>query len=345
MAWGVGMIGAGPGAAALHLPTLARLDDLFRVVHIADAGSGRAAELAAQAGAASSSGTAELLADPSVDVVAICSPPSEHARQILDSLAAGVRGILCEKPLATTEEDAQAVVDACREAGVPLLVATNHLYDEAWDRAKRHLVALGSDVRTITATVALPPNGRFHGVVSEPAAGPTPPRGAPDLTDPAIASAVIRQLVIGLAVHDLPAVRDLAPELEGVDFAALVPPIGYTLGFRSSGVRVLLTAVMLPDGPDPVWRLSVGTATDRVDVEFPPAFVHAGSATVRVRHGDLSSTTYRRDLEDGYVREWRALAAMLDGSGTAELHEVLDDALFAIRLADGAAAVREGVTS
>ena len=344
--WGVGVIGAGPGAAALHVPTLARLDDLFRVVHVADAGSGRAARLAEQLGAAASGSTADMLADPSVDVVAICSPPAEHARQIRDSVAAGVRGILCEKPLATTEEDARAVVDACRDAGVPLLVATNHFYDEAWDRAKHHIVALGSDVRTITATVALPPNGRFHEVVSEPVAGPTPSRGSPDLTDPAIASAVIRQLVIGLAVHDLPAVRDLAPDLDGVDFAALVPPVGYTLGFRASGVRVLLTAVMLPDGPDPVWRLSVGTAGDRVDVEFPPAFVHAGSARVRVRHGDLRSTTYRRDVDDGYVREWRALAAMLDGSATAELHEVLDDALFAIRLADAAAAaVRDGATS
>ena len=48
-------------------------------------------------------------------------------------------------------------------------------------------------------------------------------------------------IVLGLAVHDLPAVRDLAPDFEGVDFAAVVPPIGYTVGFRSSGVRVLLT--------------------------------------------------------------------------------------------------------
>ena len=345
---GVGIIGAGPGVAALHLPTLARLSDEYAVVHVADNGSGRAADLAAQVGAAASHGTAALLADPAVEVVAICSPPAEHARQIHESLAAGVRGILCEKPLATTSEDARAVVDACRLAGVPLLVATNHFYDEAWDRAKHHLVALESDVRTISATVALPPNGRFHAAVTELAHGPAgaPPRGAPDFTDPQVAAAVVRQLVLGLAVHDLPAVRDLAPDFEGLDFAAAVPPIGYTVGFRSSGVRVLLTAVMLPEGPDPVWRLTIGTSTDRVDVEFPPSFVHAGSATVRVRRGDLRTTTYRRDAEDGYLREWRVLAALLDGSATMEYHEVLDDALFAIDLADAAAdAIRTGASS
>lgn len=346
MPWGVGMIGAGPGVAALHLPTLERLGDVFTIVHIADRGSGRATELAARVGASTSQGTQALLADPAVDVVAICSPPEEHAQQVLDSVAAGARAILCEKPLATTREDARRVVEACRDAGVALLVATNHFYDEAWDRAKHHLVALESDVRTISATVALPPNGRFHAAVTQLVPATAPPRGAPDLTDLETAAAVVRQLVLGLAVHDLPAVRDLAPDFESVDFAAAVPPIGYTVGFRSSGVRILLTAVMVPDGADPVWRLTVGTSTDRVDVEFPPSFVHAGSATVKVRHGDLRSTTYRRDAEDGYVREWRALAALLDGSATMEYHEVLDDGVFAVDLADAAAdAIRRGAPS
>lgn len=346
MRWGVGVIGAGPGVAALHLPTLDRVDDRFRVVHLADHGSGRAAELAARLGARASSGTAELLADPAVDVVAICSPPSEHAAQIRAAVEAGARAILCEKPLATTTDEARAVIDACRQAGVVLVVATNHFYDQAWDRAKHHLVALGSDVRSISATVVLPPNSRYHAVVTESDAATAPQRGGPDLTDRATAAAVVRQLVLGLAIHDLPAVRDLAPDLEAVDFAAAVPPIGYTIGFRSSGVPVLLTAVMVPDGADALWRLTVGTSSDRIDVEFPPSFVHAGSATVRVRTGELRTTTYRRDEEDGYVREWRALAALLDGSATMEYHEVLDDALFAIHLADAAAAaIRAGGAS
>jgi predicted dehydrogenase len=343
MRWGVGVIGAGPGVAALHLPTLDRVTERFGVVHVADHGSGRAAALAARLGATASTGTAELFADPAVDVVAICSPPSEHAAQILAAVDADVRAIFCEKPLATTPEEARAVVDACQRAGVVLLVATNHFYDEAWDRAKHHLVALGADVRSIAATVALPPNDRYHAAVTEIEAATAPPRGAPDLTDRETAAAVVRQLVLGLAVHDLPAVRDLAPDFEAVDFAAALPPIGYTIGFRSSGVPILLTAIMVPDGADALWRLTVGTTSDRVDVEFPPSFVHAGSSMVRVRTGELRTTTYRRDEEDGYVREWRALGALLDGSAAMEYHELLDDALFAIDLADAAAAaIRAG---
>lgn len=346
MAWGVGVIGAGPGVSALHLPTLDRLADRFRVVHVADAGSGRAAALAQRSGATASSSTAALLADPAVEVVAICSPPAEHARHVRESIAAGARGILCEKPLATTAADAHAIVQACREARVPLVVATNHLYDPAWARAKHHLVSLRTEVRAISATVALPPNGRFHAAVTELDATAAPGRGAPDLTDPEVAAAVVRQLVLGLAVHDLPAVRDLAPGLDGVDFAVPVPPIGYAIGFRAGGIPVLLVAVMVPEGPDPVWRITVDTATDRLDVEFPPAFVHTGSADVRVRGGDLRTTTYPREAEDGYVREWRALAELLDGSAVMEYHEVLDDALFGIELAEAAAAaVQAGAAS
>lgn len=337
MSWGVGVVGAGPGAAALHLPTLARLSETFTVVHVSDNGSGKARQLADQLGVRSSHGTDDLLADPAVDVVVICSTPAEHAAQIRASVAAGARAILCEKPLGTTVDDVRSAVDACREAGVVLVVGTNHFFDEAWERAKRHLVALESDVRSVSVTVALPPNGRYHDTVTESAPAAASPRDAPDLTNPAIAAAIVRQLVLGLAIHDLPAVRDLAPDFDGVDFAELLPPIGYTIGFRSSGIPILLTAVMVPDGADAVWRLTVGTSTDRVDVEFPPAFVHAGSATVRVRHGDLRSTTYRRAAEDGYLSEWRALAALLDGSAVMEYHEVLDDALFAVALADSAA--------
>ena len=110
----------------------------------------------------------------------ICSPPAEHASQILASVAAGKRAILCEKPLATTVADAEAVIDACRAAGTALLVGTNHLYDPAWGRAKHHLLAGGHKVRAISVTLALPPNGRYHDVVTElPVPAAAPGRGGP----------------------------------------------------------------------------------------------------------------------------------------------------------------------
>ncbi|MDQ4138685.1 MAG: Gfo/Idh/MocA family oxidoreductase [Actinomycetota bacterium] len=343
MALGVGIVGAGPGVSALHLPTLARLGRQFRIVAIGDSGSGRAAGLASRWGARAYSDAASLLADPDIEVVAVCSPPERHAEHVRTAIGAGARAILCEKPLATTADDGRELVHLAREAGVALLVGTNHLHDAAWNRAKHELLRTGSEVRTIGATLALPPNGRYHELVTEfDRVDAAPGRAAPDWSDPAFASGVVRSLVLGLGIHDLPAVRDLAPTFERVHFARPVPPIGYAIGFRASGVEVQLAAVMLPDGPDAQWRLSIGTSADQVEVDFPPAFVHAGSATVRVRTVNGPLTEYGTDPEDSYVREWLALAALADGTTPTEYDEILDDVLYGVAVADGAAAcIRE----
>ena len=336
MPYGVAIIGAGPGAGALHIPTLGELDDVFTVTHVTDSGSGKAAALAEALGAASSVDVDTALRDPAVDVVALVSPPDQHARQILAAVEAGVRGIFCEKPLATEHADVDVVVDACRKAGIPLLVGTNHLHDAAWGRATHHLTAGSGTVRSVALTLALPPNYRYHEVVSDAGPFPSPDRGRPDLTDPRIAASVLRQLLTGLAVHDMPAVRDLAPEFERVLYARLAPPIGYSVGFLASGVVVQLMLTMLPDGHDALWRLTITTDGDRVDVDFPPAFVHAGSATVTVRDERGRLTEYRHDDQDGYVAEWQAFARMVDGTDPVEYDDIRADAHYAIALADAA---------
>ena len=344
MPWNVGVLGAGPGVAALHLPVLGRLGELYRVTHIADAGSGRARALAEGLGARWSEGEADLLADAAVDVVAVCSPPAEHARQILAAVAAGKHAIFCEKPLATSREEADEVISACREAGAILLVGTNHLFDGAWGRAKHHLVALEGRVQAISVTLALPPNDRYHRLVAEGGPFQAARRGRPDLGNPAVAAAVLRQLLTGLAIHDLPAVRDIAPGLDDMVYARIAPPIGYLVGYRAGGVLVQLALTMLAEGPEALWRLSIATSHDRIEVNFPPAFVHAGSAATRVRSVDGLWTEYPRDPEDGYVAEWRLLASLLEGVAPVEYDETLADAHYAIDLADAAAAkVLEGV--
>jgi predicted dehydrogenase len=337
MPWNIGFLGAGPGVAALHLPTLGYLDGAFRVVHLADAGSGRARLLAESTGARWSQGEAQLLADPAVDVVAICSPPAEHPRQILQAVAAGKGAIFCEKPLALTHADADEVVAVCRAAGTLLLVGTNHLFDSAWGRAKHHLVALEGRVQAVSVTLCLPPNGRYHELVAE--GGPFLPlrRGRPDLSDPQVAQGVLHQLLTGLAVHDVPALRDLAPVIDGVIYARLVPPIGYAVGYRAGDVLVQLAMTMVPQGADALWKMVVETSQDRLEVDFPPAFVHAGSAAARVRSTGGRWTEYRREAEDGYTAEWRVLAELLDGGMPVEYDELLADAHYAVDLADAAA--------
>jgi predicted dehydrogenase len=343
---GVGIIGAGPGAASLHGPTLARAGG-FRLVHVSDDGSGRAREIADVTGARASEGIGELLADPDVDVVVVCSPPERHAEHVRAAVAAGKRAILCEKPLALTDSDAEDIVNRCRAAGVVLVVGTNHFFDPAWARAKHHLVSGGGRIRAITITASLPPNDRYHRMVSEPTGSRTAPgRGLPDLGDPHVAAAVVGRLVSGLAVHDLPALRDLVPRIDRVVHAAPVAPLGYSIGLRAGDVSVQLVATMRPTGADALWRLTIATTHDVVEVAFEPSFVHSGSASVRVRSADGTETVYPRLADDGYTAEWQALAAALSGGEPVEYDELLDDARYAIALTDAVAAViRDGAVA
>lgn len=350
--FGVGFIGAGPGVSALHLPTLARLEGRFHTVHISDGGGGRARLLASRLGVRASTGQEDLLRDPEVAVVAICSPPEEHAGQVLAAVASGVRGIFCEKPLAMTDEDAIAVVDACRTAGAALVVGTNHLFDPAWGRAKHHLDANRQTVRSITISAAIGSNDRYHALVTEPTVDGAEPRGAtgdrgvPDWTDPEVAASIVRRLVLGLGVHDLPILRDLVPQVDHVVYARPVPPLGYAVGLLGGDVFVQANAVMRSGDTDTLWRITITTDHDRLDVDFPPPFVHAGSASVRVLDATGNVVEYARDDQDGYIAEWAALGDLLERGGPVEYDEILADALYAISLADEASeAVRAGMSA
>src|SRR4051794_3196581 len=62
---------------------------------------------------------AELLADPSIGMVVLATPNSQHPEQIIVAAKAG-KAVMCEKPLALTRADAERAVHACKNAGVLL---------------------------------------------------------------------------------------------------------------------------------------------------------------------------------------------------------------------------------
>lgn len=64
----------------------------------------------------------EALIEERPDAVVVCSENSRHLPLVAMAAHAGVH-ILCEKPLATTVEDARTMVDVCQQAGVVLMTA------------------------------------------------------------------------------------------------------------------------------------------------------------------------------------------------------------------------------
>lgn len=85
------------------------------------AGESGGATLAAELGVDYVDTYEELLAwGP--DAVVVCSENTRHRAHVEAAAAAGA-AVLCEKPLATSVADADAMVAACAAAGVPLMVA------------------------------------------------------------------------------------------------------------------------------------------------------------------------------------------------------------------------------
>jgi predicted dehydrogenase len=107
------------------------------VVAIASREAGRASAAAAELGIQDAYGTyEELLAADDVDAVYIPLPNDMHAEWVFKAAAAG-KHILCEKPLAISQEEASEMVSACETAGVKLQEAFMYRHHPSWVEAVR----------------------------------------------------------------------------------------------------------------------------------------------------------------------------------------------------------------
>ena len=98
----------------------------------------------------------EMVDDPAVEVVDIAYPPDVQPGLIAEILDrdAGIRGILAQKPLATTLEDARGAVEACEERGVVLGVNQNMRYDHSI-RALKSLLEEGRLGEPVMAQITM----------------------------------------------------------------------------------------------------------------------------------------------------------------------------------------------
>ena len=74
-----------------------------------------------------------ILDDPTVDAVMVLTPPNTHGELVARAAAAG-KHVLLEKPLEVSTARAEALVAACREAGVVLAVVLQHRFRPASER-------------------------------------------------------------------------------------------------------------------------------------------------------------------------------------------------------------------
>ena len=112
----------GVGSLGFHHARILREVPSAEMVGVYDADAARAAAVAEQLGVRAFPELEELLSR--IDAAVVAVPTTFHAAVALTALDRGVH-LLIEKPLASTLEEADQIVDSAQEAG--LLVATGHV--------------------------------------------------------------------------------------------------------------------------------------------------------------------------------------------------------------------------
>lgn len=130
--WGFGILGA--GIIADHHRHAIGVTEGARLVGVAHPDRALYAEIERNYGVPAVS-EEELLADPAVDVMSVCTPSGQHAAQVIRAAEAG-KHVLVEKPMALTLGDADAMIAACRANGVTLAVCLQRRTEEAVRRVK-----------------------------------------------------------------------------------------------------------------------------------------------------------------------------------------------------------------
>ncbi|MGH2625232.1 MAG: inositol 2-dehydrogenase, partial [Anaerolineales bacterium] len=137
----VGLIGAGR-IGRIHAENLATRLPQARLAAVADIDLAAARQIAARFNVpAASADAGDLLADRSLEAVAICSATHTHARLIVEAARAG-KHIFCEKPIDLELPRIDEALAAVERAGVTLQIGFNRRFDPGF-RKVRQLVAAG----------------------------------------------------------------------------------------------------------------------------------------------------------------------------------------------------------
>ncbi|MFI6577647.1 Gfo/Idh/MocA family protein [Nocardiopsis sp. NPDC050513] len=136
----VGVIGTG-WIGAEHIRRITASVGGAEVVAATDIDADRAARAVEGTGARVLATGTDVVTDPEVDAVVVTSWGPAHAESVLEAVAEG-KPVFCEKPLATTAEDAQRILDAEAAHGSRLVqVGFMRRFDTGYREMKEAITA------------------------------------------------------------------------------------------------------------------------------------------------------------------------------------------------------------
>ncbi len=145
----IGIIGAGSIVRFRHLPET-KSNPNAEVGAVCDIVEARANEMAAEYDCKAYTDYHDLVQDPNLDAVIVAATNTTHAEMTIAALKAG-KDVMCEKPMATTLEDARAMVETARRTGRKLMIAHNQRLEPANVKA-REILQSGKLGKVLTFT-------------------------------------------------------------------------------------------------------------------------------------------------------------------------------------------------
>jgi myo-inositol 2-dehydrogenase / D-chiro-inositol 1-dehydrogenase len=130
----VGLVGAG-NIGLQHARVLSKLDGV-EIAAVVDVDPQRAADVAAEFGAKSVGSVEDAL--PHIDAAYVLTPPRQRV-EVVRTLAEAGKAVFCEKPLAGTVEDAEAIRQIVADTGIPFMMGFMRRYSPTMLRMKEVL--------------------------------------------------------------------------------------------------------------------------------------------------------------------------------------------------------------
>ncbi len=166
----LGIIGTGVAARQLHWPALQQLTDKYEIVALANRTKSKAVKFAKKIGLATENvyqDYEELLDRSDVEVVDLALPPRMNY-EVASKAASQGKDVICEKPISTSLEDAEKMLELQEEYGIQLLVAENFRYEDTIQFARDFLSKESSANPFLMTYQWMQPVGKDDEIASRP---------------------------------------------------------------------------------------------------------------------------------------------------------------------------------
>jgi predicted dehydrogenase len=289
----IGIIGCG-GIGRTHFNAWSQAG--YTPVALADTVPGAATTLAGSSGAQAYTDIATFLAEAKLDIVSICTPPSTHRELVVSALAAGVH-VLCEKPLAPTVADCEAMIAAASAANKLLSVGFCHRFQPHIETMKQMI-----DSGTIGEVIMF--RNRFAGHMANVE--------SKWFSDPALAGGGV---MMDTSVHSVDLFRHLIGDAVSIQASAVTrtTELGPALRVEDTSVILLTSADGVIGTIEASWRTPPGEWI--VTVYGTRGSLNMDYDTMQLWHTDATGQRQQVTVADGdrFVNEMAHVAQCVNG--------------------------------